>query len=99
MSAVELLRMMDTWSDALNVAEVVGSPYLRVTEHWDLHDWQAVELLDSVMFQRVEKTGQVAEEVVVVSGGEGREVMGPVAGPWPGPLWVLQVEAEGRMGT
>ena len=36
MNAAELVRMMDTSSDALNVAEVVESPFLRLTDQWDL---------------------------------------------------------------
>ena len=38
MTAQELARMVSDWSDALTVAEVVSSPFLRVTEKWDLHD-------------------------------------------------------------
>ena len=39
MNAAELARMMDTWSDALNVAEVVESPFLRLTDRtvWDFN--------------------------------------------------------------
>ncbi len=77
MNAEELVRIMDTWSDALNVAEVVGSPFLRVTESWDLHDWQAVDLPDGVKFQHLGAAGDVTEEIVIVGEAPQKEVRRP----------------------
>lgn len=92
MTAVELVRMLDTWSDALNVAEVVASPFLRVTDRWDLHDWQAVDLPDGVKFQHLGGQGDVTEEIVVIGEAARREVSRPVASARV-PTWFL------RLGT
>ena len=67
MNASELARMVDTWSDALNVAKVVESPFLRHTDQWDLSDWQTVDLPDGLEFQRVGDRGSVTEAVKVVN--------------------------------
>jgi hypothetical protein len=90
MRAAELARMMETWSDALNVAEVVGSPYLRVGASWDLHDWRAVESADGVQFQHVGSEGRITEAVLVVP-AEGRRLYEPGIVNAPIPTWLLQV--------
>jgi len=92
MNAAELARMMDTWSDALNVAEVVESPFLRLTDQWDLHDWQAVDLPDGLAFHRVSDHGAVTEAVMVVHGP------GTVSERYPiqaaVPTWLVRVRTD-----
>jgi hypothetical protein len=66
MTARELAHMVHDWSDALTVAEVVNSPFLRVTDQWDLHDWEAVDVPGGLLFRHVERTGHVSEEVMLV---------------------------------
>jgi hypothetical protein len=93
MSAEELARLMDTWSDALNVAELLGSPFLRVTRDWDLRDWQAVDLPDGIRFQRFDTHGRITEAVVVMSAPVPQATMridGPV------PTWLVHVAAAER---
>jgi hypothetical protein len=96
MNAEELVRILDTWTDAMNVAELVGSPFLRVSETWDLQDWQAIDLPDGLKFQHVGREGAVTEEVVVVGEAPQKEVCGPTGGDAPVRTWFLRVGVEPR---
>lgn len=90
MSASELAHLLDTWSDALNVAEVVASPFLRVTDRWDLHDWQTIDLPDGMKFERIGPEGLVAEAVVVMNAAERRRrLSGPALGATAVPTWTV----------
>lgn len=90
MNAEELVRIIDTWTDALNVAEVVGSPFLRVGADWDLSDWQATELADGLRFQRLDGAGDVTEEVVVLGDARrAKEVCAPAGGDVP--TWLVRL--------
>lgn len=87
MNATELVRILDTWSDALNVAELVSSPWLRIGNGWDLSDWQTVEWADGVTFQRLNARGDVIEVVTVVGEGDApRHVHGPFGAV---PTWTV----------
>jgi hypothetical protein len=66
MTARELAQLVNDWSDALTVAEVVNSPFLRVSDQWDLHDWVAVDVPGGLLFRQVVQPGQVSEEVMMV---------------------------------
>jgi hypothetical protein len=94
-SAADLVRLVDNWSDALTVAEVVGSPFLRVTDEWDLHDWEAVDVPNGVRFQRLGDEGRVAEAVVVrVEGEPGRKRVQPASSGESVPTWLVSVGGE-----
>jgi len=92
MNAAELARMVDNWSDALNMAEVVANPFLRVTDRWDLHDWQSLDVDDGLRFERCSPTGQVLEAVEVVIGDnctrQEQQSMGEA------PIWTVIVGLE-----
>ena len=94
MNAAELARMMDTWSDALNVAEVVESHFLRLTDQWDLHDWQAVELPDGLRFHRIGDCGAITEAVMVVHGPGTVSERFPIQAAVP--TWLVRVWADVR---
>ncbi|MBY0522245.1 MAG: hypothetical protein K2R98_02540 [Gemmataceae bacterium] len=97
MNAGELARMMDTWSDAMNVAEVVGSPFLRTTDQWDLRDWQTVELPNGLKFERLGSPGHVTEAVVVVNASEGaRRMVAPSTESGTVPTWLVMVGGDER---
>jgi hypothetical protein len=66
MTARELAQMMSDWSDALTVAEVVNSPFLRVSDKWDLRDWEAVDVPGGLLFRHVDRPGHISEEVMLV---------------------------------
>jgi hypothetical protein len=65
MTARELAQMVRDWSDALIVAEVVNSPFLRVTDQWDLHDWEAVDVPGGLLFRHHDRPGHISEEVML----------------------------------
>src|SRR3954469_19738774 len=97
MNAGELARLLDTWSDALNVAEVVGSPFLRTTDKWDLHDWQTVDLPNGVKFERLGSPGCVTEAVMVVNAVYGeRRLVEPAGVNDLVPTWLVVVGGEDR---
>lgn len=77
MTARELTQMVNDWSDALTVAEVVNSPFLRVTDKWDLHDWEALDVPGGLLFRHVDRPGHISEEVMLVE-PEGADAMAPV---------------------
>jgi len=77
MNAHELAGMVSDWSDALTLAEVVTSPFLRVTEKWDLHDWEAVDLPGGLLFRHTDAPGHVMESVMMVE-PEGRDTAVPL---------------------
>lgn len=92
MTSTELARIVDTWSDALNVAELIESRFLRVTERWDLHDWQTVEVDDGLRFQRLSPIGRVVEAVHVMNAtGPTRRTQSVRDGM---PTWLVYVEPE-----
>jgi hypothetical protein len=90
MNAAELARMLDSWSDALNVAEVVESPFLRLTDQWDLSDWQAIDSADGLEFQRLGQRGAVTEAVMVVPGNKSERFSVPATVP----TWLVRVRIE-----
>lgn len=92
MTSAELARMVETWSDALNVAELIESRFLRVTERWDLYDWQTVEVDDGLRFERLSPVGRVVEAVHVTNGtGPTRRTQSA----WDAvPTWLVFVEPE-----
>jgi hypothetical protein len=92
MTAEQLAHMMDSWSDALNLMELVGSRFLRVTDRWDLHEWQAVDLPDGIHFQRRDASGELVEEVVVTE-AVGRP-FGPARINAAVPTWMIEVGPE-----
>ena len=63
--------MVQTWTDALTVAEVVANPFLRVGERWDFHDWESEETIDGIQFRHLDH-GQVTATVFVAPPEEGR---------------------------
>jgi hypothetical protein len=63
MHATELARLVDSWSDALTIAEIMNNPRYQVSEKWDFHDWQAVDCAEGITFQHVAASGQVVESV------------------------------------
>lgn len=63
MNAKELAGLVGEWSDALTVAEVVNSRFLRVGARWDLHDWETEEVPGGLVFRRVDEGGNVTEQV------------------------------------
>lgn len=65
MRAAELARLVETWSDALTIAEIVNNPHYQVTEQWDFRGWQAVDSEEGITFQYVAAGGQVVESVLV----------------------------------
>jgi hypothetical protein len=81
MNAEELARLVNTWADALTLAELVDNPFLRVTGQWDLHDWRTLEAPDGLRFQRVEAGGHVVEEVRLLENEDGRVVVEAVREP------------------
>lgn len=92
MNAAELARMLDTWSDALNVAEVVDSPFLCKTDQWDLCDWQTVDLPDGVKFEHLGQRGRVTEAVLVVNALEGkRQLFEPALVQSSVPTWLVRL--------
>jgi len=95
MIAEELVRILDTWSDALNVAEVLSIPHLRVGDSWDLRDWQSVEMANGLKFQRLNRQGEVAEEVVIVDSDTRKEVYGPTPSSVL-PTWLLRLSDTRR---
>jgi hypothetical protein len=64
MNANELMGMVQTWADALTVAEVVANPFLRVGERWDFHDWESEETIDGIQFRRLDR-GRVTATILV----------------------------------
>lgn len=94
MTAEQLTHMLDSWSDALNLMELVGNPFLRVTDCWDLHDWQAVDASDGIVFQRRDTAGAVVEEVVVNYEHERRRRLGPARTSAAVPTWMIEVGPE-----
>jgi hypothetical protein len=77
MTARELAQMVNDWSDALTVAEVVNSPFLRVTEKWDLHDWEAVDVPGGLLFRHLDRPGHVSEEVRLTE-PDGADSLAPI---------------------
>jgi hypothetical protein len=95
MNGAELARMIDSWSDALNVAEVIDNPFLRVGDRWDLHDWQTRDLGDGIHFQRHGVDGRIAEEVAVIFDPAGQyRVVGPARVNAAVPTWMVLVGPE-----
>jgi hypothetical protein len=94
MTAEQLLGMLHSWSDALNLMEVVGNRFLRVTTRWDLHDWQAVDGPDGILFQRRDEAGLVIAEVVVNYADERRQPSGPARVSAAVPTWMIEVGPE-----
>src|SRR5262245_16547432 len=77
MTAEQLARMLDTWSDALNVAELVENPLLRVGKRWDLHDWQVEDVAEGIRLRRLSPAAAVLGEVLVVSAPQKQGRIGP----------------------
>jgi hypothetical protein len=94
MTAEQLVGMLESWSDALNLMEVVGSPFLRVTSRWDLHDWQASDVPDGILFQRRDGAGDVIAEVMVNYAYERRRRLGPARLSAAVPTWMIEVGPE-----
>lgn len=65
MKAAELARLVQTWSDALTIAEVMATPFLRVGKEWDFHDWQSVEISEGLEFRQFQD-GQTTATVTVL---------------------------------
>jgi hypothetical protein len=94
MTAEQLVGILESWSDALNLMEVVGNPFLRVTNRWDLHDWRAVDRPDGILFQRRDGAGAVIAEVVVNYADERRQRLGPARLSAAVPTWMIEVGPE-----
>jgi hypothetical protein len=94
MTAEQLVGILASWSDALNLMEVVGNPFLRVTSRWDLHDWQAVDGPDGILFQRRDGAGVVIAEVMVNYADERQQRLGPARVSAAVPTWMIEVGPE-----
>lgn len=70
MTATELVPLLETWFDALLMAEFVRSPGLQVGECWDLRNWRVEESDDRMEFQHHDDRGRLREVVLVVDGAE-----------------------------
>jgi hypothetical protein len=70
MTARELVPLLDTWFDALLMAEFVRSPGLQVGDCWDLRNWRVEQTDDSMEFQHYDERGRLREVVLVVDGSE-----------------------------
>lgn len=77
MRATELARLVDTWSDALTIAEIMNNPRYRVSEDWDFRDWQAVDCPEGITFQHVAAGGQVVESLRIAVQEEAEPGTGP----------------------
>jgi len=94
MTAEQLVGMLDSWSDALNLMEVVDNPFLRVTRRWDLHDWRAVDVPEGILFQRRDCDGDVIAEVVVNYAYERSQRSKPARLSAAVPTWMIEVGPE-----
>jgi hypothetical protein len=65
MRAAELARLVETWSDAQTIAEIMNNPHYQVTEQWDFRGWQALDFEEGITFQHVAADGQAVESVRV----------------------------------
>jgi hypothetical protein len=70
MNANELARLIDHWTDAMLLAELVQSPHLNVGDSWDLRDWEASDVPNGIRFQRRDAQGNVLEAVEAINAPE-----------------------------
>src|SRR4029079_14111302 len=67
MNANELARLIEHWTDAMLLAELVQSPFLSVGDTWDLRDWEARDVPNGIRFQRHDAEGRVLEAVEAIN--------------------------------
>lgn len=70
MNAAELACLIDNWTDAFLIAEIVNTPAMCVGKNWDLHDWHVIDVPDGFRFQRNDANGVALQAVEVLNAGD-----------------------------